>query len=205
VTEGAGTDNSGIRAGKFLDLGVIKGNIGAQNYTLPAGFDPAKYGGVSIWCKRFSVNFAGASLQQGTTPVPGVAPAQVAMQTEVQAVPQPTLAAMNGQKPVTVTTGAFHQVAHSTKGTATITEDGNGNRTLTLRGFETAKGPQLRVYLWKAENVKDNASAKKLVAGKQFVDLGALKSIKGTQTYAVPKGIDCGSISRLVCGAINSM
>jgi hypothetical protein len=47
---------------KFLDLGVIKGNIGDQNYMLPADFNPADYRGVSIWCKRFGVNFAGASL-----------------------------------------------------------------------------------------------------------------------------------------------
>lgn len=179
VTPGAGTDNAAIKNGKFLDLGVLKGNIGDQNYTLPASFDPAQYQGVSIWCKRFNVNFAGASLSKK-------AQAQAA---SVQAAPV-QVAVANDAKAVTVTTGSFHQVAHATKGTATIAEDSNGNRTLTLRGFQTGMGPQLHLYLWKAENVKDNAAAKKLVAGKQFVDLGALKSISGTQSYSVPKNID---------------
>lgn len=50
------------RAG-FVDLGVIKGNIGDQNYTLPSDLDLAKYRAVSIWCKRFSVNFGAAPLR----------------------------------------------------------------------------------------------------------------------------------------------
>ena len=49
------------RAG-FIDLGVIKGNIGDQNYTLNNDADLAKYRAVSIWCKRFSVNFGAAPL-----------------------------------------------------------------------------------------------------------------------------------------------
>jgi hypothetical protein len=50
------------RAG-FVDLGVIKGNVGDQNYTLAADMDLAKYRAVSIWCKRFSVNFGAAALR----------------------------------------------------------------------------------------------------------------------------------------------
>jgi hypothetical protein len=50
------------RAG-FIDLGVIKGNIGDQNYALYSDLDLAKYRAVSIWCKRFSVNFGAAALR----------------------------------------------------------------------------------------------------------------------------------------------
>jgi hypothetical protein len=50
------------RAG-FVDLGVIKGNVGDQNYTLGNDLDLAKYRAVSIWCKRFSVNFGAAALR----------------------------------------------------------------------------------------------------------------------------------------------
>jgi hypothetical protein len=50
------------RAG-FMDLGVIKGNVGDQNYTLGSDVDLAKYRAVSIWCKRFSVNFGAAALR----------------------------------------------------------------------------------------------------------------------------------------------
>jgi len=49
------------RAG-FVDLGVIKGNVGDQNYILPSDLDMTKYRAVSIWCKRFSVNFGAAAL-----------------------------------------------------------------------------------------------------------------------------------------------
>jgi len=51
----------------FVDLGVIKGNIGDQNYTLGSDLDLAKYRAVSIWCKRFSVNFGAAALRPAQT------------------------------------------------------------------------------------------------------------------------------------------
>jgi hypothetical protein len=50
-----------LRAG-FIDLGSIKGNIGDQNYTLGPDVDLSKYRAVSVWCKRFSVNFGTAPL-----------------------------------------------------------------------------------------------------------------------------------------------
>lgn len=46
----------------YIDLGKIKGNVGGQNYTLPANFDPANHRFVMIWCLRFNVPFAGAPL-----------------------------------------------------------------------------------------------------------------------------------------------
>jgi len=51
----------------FVDLGVIKGNIGDQNYALGNDLDLAKYRAVSIWCKRFSVNFGAAALRPTQT------------------------------------------------------------------------------------------------------------------------------------------
>ena len=47
---------------EYLDLGKIKGNVGGQNYQLPAEFDPAVHRTVLIWCLRFSVPFAAAPL-----------------------------------------------------------------------------------------------------------------------------------------------
>jgi Electron transfer DM13 len=52
---------SAVRAG-FIDLGTIKGNIGDQNYILGPEVDLSKYRAVSVWCKRFSVNFGAAPL-----------------------------------------------------------------------------------------------------------------------------------------------
>ncbi|RSL14685.1 electron transfer DM13 [Edaphobacter aggregans] len=50
-----------LRAG-FIDLGAIKGNMGDQNYILGSDVDLSKYRAVSVWCKRFSVNFGAARL-----------------------------------------------------------------------------------------------------------------------------------------------
>lgn len=53
---------SGGDPGTFVDLGKLKGNIGGQNYVLPDGFDPDVHRTVLIWCVRFGVPFAAASL-----------------------------------------------------------------------------------------------------------------------------------------------
>jgi Electron transfer DM13 len=60
-------DVATVEKAGFVDLGVIKGNIGDQNYTLGSDLDLAKYRAVSIWCKRFSVNFGAAALRPTET------------------------------------------------------------------------------------------------------------------------------------------
>jgi Electron transfer DM13 len=55
-------DNTSVQDAAFVDLGLIKGNIGDQNYTLGSDLDLAKYRTVSVWCKRFSKNFGAAPL-----------------------------------------------------------------------------------------------------------------------------------------------
>ena len=55
-------DNDSVTKAEVVDLGSLKGNIGDQNYELPANADLAKYRAVTIWCKRFSVNFGTAPL-----------------------------------------------------------------------------------------------------------------------------------------------
>jgi hypothetical protein len=61
-------DAASVEQAGFVDLGVIKGNIGDQNYTLGGDLDLTKYRAVSIWCKRFSVNFGAAALRPTDTP-----------------------------------------------------------------------------------------------------------------------------------------
>ena len=55
-------DNDTVTKAGFIDVGSLKGNIGDQNYDLPADADLTKYRAVTIWCKRFSVNFGTAPL-----------------------------------------------------------------------------------------------------------------------------------------------
>jgi aquaporin Z len=56
-------DSATVEHTDFIDLGTIKGNIGDQNYTLGRDLDLSKYRTVSIWCKRFAVNFGAAPLK----------------------------------------------------------------------------------------------------------------------------------------------
>ena len=61
-------DAATVKNAGFIDLGVIKGNVGDQNYRLGSDLDLAKYRAVSIWCKRFSVNFGAAALRPAEAP-----------------------------------------------------------------------------------------------------------------------------------------
>jgi hypothetical protein len=47
----------------LLILGELKGNIGNQNYEIPAGVDLADYRSIVIWCRRFSVGFGVAPIE----------------------------------------------------------------------------------------------------------------------------------------------
>lgn len=57
-----GTVNDGSIDGDFIDIGGLSGNIGNQQYELPADVDPSQYSTVSVWCRAFSVSFTMAEL-----------------------------------------------------------------------------------------------------------------------------------------------
>ena len=46
----------------YVDLGKLKGNIGNQNYEIPAGLDVSMYSSVVIYCQPFHVIFSVAPL-----------------------------------------------------------------------------------------------------------------------------------------------
>ncbi|MEM8535361.1 MAG: DM13 domain-containing protein [Chloroflexota bacterium] len=48
--------------GDYVDLGALKGNIGNQNYDIPADIDISQYQSVVIYCEPFHVVFSYASL-----------------------------------------------------------------------------------------------------------------------------------------------
>lgn len=45
-----------------IELGMLKGNQGSQNYELPTGIDPATVTTVAVWCKRFDATFTEATV-----------------------------------------------------------------------------------------------------------------------------------------------
>jgi len=55
-------DNETVTKAGFIRVADLKGNMGDQNYDLPSGVDLNKYRAVTIWCRRFGVNFATAPL-----------------------------------------------------------------------------------------------------------------------------------------------
>jgi hypothetical protein len=123
--------NDAVKEAGFIDLGSIKGNIGDQNYELPADADLNKYRTVSIWCARFGVNFGTAALDS---------PASM---------------------PVKVAEGSFRGIAHETKGLASIYQLPEGKKLLRFSGFETSNGPDVQVYLVAAPDAKDNETVTK--------------------------------------------
>ncbi len=161
-------DDATVKGAGFIDLGPLKGNKGDQNYEIADDVDLSKYGAVTVWCKRFGVNFTTAPLAMADMP----AAASIA-----ESMPE---------GPTALAAGAFHSNAHETKGTATVYRRTDGSRLLRLSDFETSNGPDVRVYLVAASDVNDDATVKR--AG--FVELGRLKGNKGDQNYEVPASVD---------------
>ncbi|HEV8363967.1 MAG TPA: DM13 domain-containing protein [Gemmatimonadaceae bacterium] len=58
-------DRAGLETAGFVTLGALKGNVGDQNYVIPPGTDLSRYRAVSVWCRRFGVNFTTAELARG--------------------------------------------------------------------------------------------------------------------------------------------
>src|SRR5215469_1312928 len=63
------SDNDTVKKAGFVEVGSLKGNIGDQNYEIPSDLDLNKYRAATIWCKRFSVNFATAPLSASASPM----------------------------------------------------------------------------------------------------------------------------------------
>ena len=60
------SDNDTVKNAGFLHLGALKGNTGDQNYDVPADADLSKHRAVTVWCRRFGVNFGTAPLTPQT-------------------------------------------------------------------------------------------------------------------------------------------
>jgi hypothetical protein len=134
---------------------------------VPAEVDLGKYRAVTVWCRRFGVNFATAPLTMAG-----------AMQDAGMVEPGATM----------LLEGRFHDGAHQGKGRASVYRLADGRRVLRLSDFETSNGPDLQLYLVAAVDAKDNDTVK--TAG--FVTLGALKGNQGNQNYDVPAEVDLG-------------
>ena len=62
VKDGDIQSSGDVKASEWVELGVLKGNIGNQNYTLLADISISDYKTVTIWCRQFGVLLAAADL-----------------------------------------------------------------------------------------------------------------------------------------------
>ena len=51
-----------VKESEWVSLGLLKGNIGDQNYDVPTDVDWTEYTNVVIWCEQFGVLFSPAPL-----------------------------------------------------------------------------------------------------------------------------------------------
>ena len=96
----------------------------------------------------------------------------------------PTAAAAN--QPKIVSTGNFHDVAHETRGMATVFQTPDGKRTLRLTNFQTSNGPDVQVYLVANNDATDSDT----VTRSGFLSLGTLKGNLGDQNYELGADVD---------------
>ena len=161
-------DNEVVTKAGFVNLGALKGNIGDQNYEIPADVDLDKYRTATIWCRRFGVNFGSAPLMPEMPDMPRV------------------IEGMPAGAPKALVSGMFHPVAHEGRGTATVYELADGRRALRFTDFHTSNGPDVQVYLVAADDATDSET----VTGAGFVHLAAHKGNIGDQNYDLPADLD---------------
>jgi hypothetical protein len=100
--------------------------------------------------------------------------------------------------PVQEQTGRFVSGEHETKGVASVVRLSDGSRMVTLTGFSTAAGPDVRVRVVPGHT--DDGGA------KGNVDLGGLKGNKGNQQYELPEGLDAKGYSVVIwCRAFSAV
>jgi Electron transfer DM13 len=63
LSSSANPDQDGLKNGAYVQLDALKGNVGNQNYELPADVDLSQYKSVVIWCRTFNIVFGYATLQ----------------------------------------------------------------------------------------------------------------------------------------------
>ena len=56
------TEARHVKDSGYLELGKLKGNVGNQNYAVPAGTNISEYNSVVIWCELFDVLFSPAAM-----------------------------------------------------------------------------------------------------------------------------------------------
>lgn len=155
----------------FIDLGTIKGNIGDQNYEVPAGTNLDEYKAVSVWCKRFFVGFGGAPLN----------PEKMAEVKKTSQINQGSFQLTGLPSPIIVTYGKV-QGNSMFSGKSSIIED--KEKRFVESNFTKIPTGNFELRLVKKETLSIGA----FPAGAVYEKLGALK--KGKNRVSISKSLD---------------
>jgi hypothetical protein len=96
--------------------------------------------------------------------------------------------------PQTLATGQLISHEHATSGTVQLIRLADGSHVVRLENLDTSNGPDLRVWLTDAP-VKEGKAGWHVFDDGEYVSLGKLKGNKGSQNYALPRGVDPSSYS----------
>ena len=69
-----------------------------------------------------------------------------------------------------------------------------GDSVFLDEDFEVGPGPKFHVYLVPKGQIRSSGD----LAGQKFVDLGRLRSFKGSQRYAIPAGVDLANYRSVI-------
>jgi Electron transfer DM13 len=108
----------------------------------------------------------------------------------------PAVAARHqGAKParenVELAAGRFESLEHASRGKAAVVRLADGRRRVTLTGFSTSPGPDLRVRIVIGSGNENGGS-------NGAKDLGALKGNRGDQQYKLPDDVDLSRYKTVV-------
>lgn len=110
-------------------------------------------------------------------------------------MPETVDAAAEAGTVVTLVEGSFVDRSHPGTGVAKVLNDGTEQRFLRFDPFETDNGPDLFVYLTRADAAADAAA---FGVDGDFVNLGRLKGNVGEQNYEIPVDVDLADFGTVV-------
>ena len=84
--------------------------------------------------------------------------------------------------------------SHRGSGTATIIELVGGSSVLRFSDFEVTNGPDLEVWLVKADTIEKSSD----VTDSEWVSLGQLKGNIGDQNYLIPEEVNADDFATVV-------
>ena len=97
--------------------------------------------------------------------------------------------------PITLSSGTLAEISpgHPTSGTTKLIRLENGNHVVTLEGFQTINGPDVRVWVSETATLTNTA-----LNSSVYTDLGALRSTNGNLKYEIPSSVNVSKIKSVI-------